>query len=126
MKRKRSTPLKHREEDWDRIRVQHMLDAAKESLAFMKGRDRKELDSDRQLLLALLKELEMIGEAANKVSTEFRAQHPLVPWRAIIATRNRLIHGYFDINRDVVWETIERELPALVATLKNILIRDTP
>lgn len=76
------------------------------------------------LVLSLLKNIEIIGEAASKVSEEFRSHHPQIPWKGVVAMRHRLIHGYFDINLDVVWATVEDELPALLSDLKRIL--ETP
>ncbi len=64
-----------------------MLDAARKTLAFAKGRSRSDLDTDEQLTLALVRLLEIIGEAAKQVSTEPRASHPEIPWREIVGTR---------------------------------------
>lgn len=113
--------MKGLKDEADIIRVRHMYDATLEALQFAKGRSRSSLKSDRMLTLALLKELELIGEAASKITESFRSRHPTVPWSAIVATRNRLIHGYFDIDLDIVWRTIEGELPALAALLTKVL-----
>lgn len=108
----------------DIIRVKHIVDAIKEALSFIEGKARDDLDSDRMLVLALLKELELIGEAASKVSSEFRATHSAIPWALLVATRNRLIHDYFDINLDIVWITISRDLRELLVSVeKHIKIR---
>ena len=64
------------------------------------------------LVLALIKCVIIIGEAANKVSNECKQELPRVPWVDIVGMRHRLIHGYFDINLDIVWSTVTRELPA--------------
>jgi uncharacterized protein with HEPN domain len=103
----------------DRIRLRHMLDAAREAIAFARGRSRDELDRDRMLVLALVKSVEILGEAAGKVSEPARVECPQVPWREIVAMRNRLIHGYFDINLDIVWHTVVEELPPLAAALEQ-------
>lgn len=105
----------------DRIRLQHMLDAANEALEFVRGKGRSDLDTDRKLVLSLIKELEIIGEAAGKVSTEIRSQHGSIPWQDIGGMRNRLIHAYFDIDLDVVWNTVTKDLPSLKAELEKIL-----
>src|SRR4051794_6121099 len=94
--------------DDDRIRVQHMLDASQDALSFVEGHEEKELNEDRMLLLALVKCIEIIGEAASRVSDELRDANPQIPWRQIIATRNRLIHGYFNINPRIVWNTVKQ------------------
>jgi uncharacterized protein with HEPN domain len=105
----------------DRIRLQHMLDATKEALEFVRGKQRADLDMDRMLVLSLVKELEIIGEAAGKVSTEIRTQYGAIPWQDISGMRNRLIHAYFDIDLDVVWTTVTKDLPQLKADLETIL-----
>ena len=103
----------------DQIRVQHMIDAAESAAQFLDGRQRRELDSDRMLLFAVVRAIEIIGEAAGRVSIETRETMPEIPWGAIIAMRNRLIHGYFDIDTEVVWKTVTEELPALLGQLRG-------
>ena len=105
----------------DKIRVKHMLDASSEAITFAKARTRKELDRNRMLAMALLKEIEVIGEAANRLTDEFCAAYPDIPWKDIIATRNRLVHGYFDIDLDIVWNTVKQDLPALRLKLMKII-----
>ena len=105
----------------DLIRIRHMLDAAKEAMGFAKGRTRKDLDSDRMLTLSLVKSIEMIGEAASKVTEECRRSCPEIPWISIVGMRNRLIHAYFDIDPDRVWDTIQDDLPSLISDLERIL-----
>ena len=74
---------------------------------------REELGADEMLSLSLVRLLEIIGEAANGVSTDFREKRPQIPWKKMIGLRNRLIHGYFDINLDIVWDTVVEDLPPL-------------
>ena len=105
----------------DRVRLQHMLEAATEALSFIQSKTRSDLNKDRMLVLSLVKELEIIGEAASKVSPEVRSQNSAIPWQDISGMRNRLIHAYFDINLDVVWKTVTRDLPSLKAELEKIL-----
>ncbi|MCX6640269.1 MAG: DUF86 domain-containing protein [bacterium] len=95
----------------DRIRIQHMLDAAQEAAEFIRGKPRRSLTRDRQLVLALLKSVEIIGEAATRVSEEVQESHPNIPWKEIIAMRNRLIHVYFDINLEILWKTVKEDIP---------------
>lgn len=83
----------------DDIRLRHMLDAATEALRFTSGRQREDLEADRQLTWALIKAIEIIGEAAGQLSEETKTEHSNIPWRDIIGMRNRLVHAYFDINR---------------------------
>ena len=105
----------------DNVRVRHILDAAREAVSFSKGRSRADLDTDRKLNLSLVRLLEIIGEAARSLSQEFRQEHPDLPWKSMVGIRDRLIHGYFDINLDVVWETVTEDLPPLIAQLKKIV-----
>jgi uncharacterized protein with HEPN domain len=104
----------------DRIRLQHMLDAANEALEFVRDQQRSDLDTDRKLVLSLIKELEIIGEAAGQVSAEIRTQYDAIPWQDISGMRNRLIHAYFDIDLDVVWTTVTTDLPLLKTELEKI------
>lgn len=105
----------------DKVRLQHMVDAANEALSFVAHKSRTELTTDRALALALVKSIEILGEAACRVSRELRSQSPEIPWTDIIAMRNRLIHSYFDVNLDIVWQTVTAELPPLVDQLEKLL-----
>jgi uncharacterized protein with HEPN domain len=89
----------------DSIRLRHMLEAAAEALRIAGGRPRNELLQDCIATLAVIKDLEIIGEAASKVSVKLRTQEPNIPWIDIVGRRNRLIHAYFDVTVDVVWDT---------------------
>lgn len=108
----------------DAIRLRHMLDAALEAQAFAAAHSRMDLDGDRQLLLALVKDIEIIGEAAARVSTSARVECPGIPWQDIVTMRHRLVHGYFDIDLDIVWNTVVEDLPALVVELERTVLRD--
>ena len=107
----------------DTIRLRHMLDAAREAVSFAAGKNRGDLDTDRMRVLALVKEIEIIGEAAFKVSQECRQKCPSIPWPDIIGMRHRLIHAYFDVDLDIVWDTVTNELPALITVLQQLLSR---
>lgn len=105
----------------DMVRIRHILEAAREVIEFAKDRNRADLDIDRKLNLSLVRLLEIIGEAARGISSEFRETHPDLPWKSMVGMRDRLIHAYFDVNLDVVWETVTEDLPPLVAKLEKIL-----
>ena len=109
----------------DVVRLQHMVDAANEAQSFIAGKSKSDLLQDRKLALALVKSIEIVGEAANKVSRDLRAKSPEIPWVDIVAMRNRLIHGYFDINLDIVWQTVTAELPPIIAQLEELLSSST-
>jgi uncharacterized protein with HEPN domain len=76
------------------------------------------------LTLAIIKELEIIGEAASKLTTEFKASQPHVPWVDIVGMRNRLTHGYFDIDLDRVWDTVLADLGPLCEELEKMVDRE--
>jgi len=101
----------------DLVCIHHILDAAREILDFSDGKSRQDLDVDRKLNLSLVHLLEIIGEAAVGISDEFRQKYPHVPWKEIIGMRNRLIHGYFDIDLDIVWKTVQEDIPPLISNL---------
>ena len=105
----------------DSVRIRHILDAAGEAVDLAKDCSRSDLDTDRKLNLSLVRLLEITGEATRGISAEFRQAHPDLPWNGMIGIRDRLIHGYFDVNLDVVWETVMQDLPSLIAKLENIV-----
>lgn len=105
----------------DRIRIEHMLDACQSVARFIAERQRVDLDEDEMLRFALVRAIEIIGEAASKVSPEGRQVMPTVPWREAVGIRNRLVHAYFDIDLDVLWETAKTAIPALSVQLESIL-----
>ena len=105
----------------DVIRLRHMLDAAQEAVEFTQGKHRKDLDSDRKLVLAMVKAVEILGEAAYQTSEETRRRLPEIPWDDIIGMRHRLVHAYFSINLNILWRTIKDDLPPLIKTLKGEL-----
>ena len=105
----------------DTIRTLHILEAARKALHFVENRTRDDLDKDEMLAISLVHLLEIVGEAANGVSADFREQCPHIPWKKMIELRNRLIHGYFDINLDIVWDTVLEDLPPLITDLEKIV-----
>lgn len=108
----------------DRIRLQHMLDAAHEALDFAQGGNREDLDQDRLLVLGLVKAIEIIGEAAYQTSEAARARLPAIAWEDVIGMRHRLVHAYFDINLDILWRTVQDDLPPLISTLETFLAEE--
>ena len=97
-----------------------MLDHAREAAGMAQGCTRADLDHDRKLNLSLVRLLEIVGEAAARVTNAFREQHPDVPWRDIADFRNRVIHGYDTVDFDRVWKIVQDELPPLIANLERI------
>jgi len=105
----------------DRTRLQHVLDAATEARTFVQGRSFADLEADRMLLLALVRDIEVMGEAASRVSRETRERHPAVPWQEMVGMRNHLIHGYFDVDARVVWQTVVDDIPVIEEAVTQIL-----
>ena len=104
----------------DTVRMRHRLARARVAVGLREGRARDDLDADRVVALALVRLLEMIGEAARRVSNQTQAQHGDVPWGEIVGLRNRLIHGYDSVDMAIVWEILTGDLPPLVETLQAI------
>jgi len=105
----------------DRAYLQDMLDAAREAISFAEGQSLSALESDRKLALPLVQEMAIIGEAAGRVSREVTQQATGIPWPQIVSMRNRLLHGYREVDFEVVWKTVTGDLPALMAELKRLL-----
>ena len=103
------------------VRLRHMLDHSREAVAMTAGKTRDDLESDRILNLALVRLLEIVGEAASRTPLDERVQCPDVPWGAIIGLRNRLIHGYDSVDFDILWQIINRDLPVLIAALERVV-----
>ena len=97
-----------------------MIEAAEAIQRFIEGRCRNDLDTDQMPLFASVRATEIIGEAASKLSRETKSTFGTVPWPAIVATRNRLIHAYFDIDHDNLWKTVSEEIPALLLKLQGL------
>jgi uncharacterized protein with HEPN domain len=98
-----------------------MLQASEQAIVFLEGRQRIDFDRDLQLQLAVVRCLEIVGEAAARVTPELKLTHAEIPWRQMVATRNQLIHAYFNINLNIVWRTVREELPVLMKRLQEIL-----
>ncbi len=103
--------------------VDHILQAATEACSFIEGLSKEDFLSDRRTQNAVIMSLVIVGEAATKVMDlypEFIQQHPDIPWRSMRGMRNRIAHGYFDINLDLVWDTVQIALPELLKKLPHI------
>uniref|UniRef100_UPI0036DE252C HepT-like ribonuclease domain-containing protein n=1 Tax=Photorhabdus sp. RM322S TaxID=3342825 RepID=UPI0036DE252C len=105
--------------------LEHMRQAATDACNFVDGLSKIDFLEDKCTQQAVIMSLIIIGEAATKVMdgyTEFTQAHPEVPWRSMRGMRNRIAHGYFDINLDVVWETVQTALPELLKQLSEIIL----
>ena len=102
-------------------RVHHMLESAIEATEFLGEIPFEEFKKNRMLANAVVRSLEVVGEAANQINQNFKNAHHEIEWRVIIGMRNRLIHAYFDIDYWVVWQTIHQDLPPVIENLRKIL-----
>jgi len=98
-----------------------MLIEARHSVEFLKDVPRDEFDKDLMRQRAVMRCLEVIGEAANRISQDFRQQHPEIAWRDIIGMRNRLIHDYVRIDLEKVWDTVQRDIPVLIEQIEPLV-----
>jgi uncharacterized protein with HEPN domain len=105
-------------------RVRHMLDYARDAVEMVRGRSREDLHTDRHLNMPLVRLMEEIGEAANRVPDDFRSRHPQVPWREAVGMRNRIIYGYNAIDLDILWSVLRTDLPPLITALEKILTEE--
>lgn len=106
------------------VPLRHMLDHAREVISLVVGRSRSDLDSDRMLNLSLVRLLEVIGEAARRVPAEVQARHPQLPWARLIGLRNRLIHGYDQVDMDILWQIASADAPALLDQIEAVLAQE--
>lgn len=101
------------------VRLRHMLDHAREAVSMVRGKTRADLDTDRRLNLALVRLLEIIGEAAGRIAKEDRDRYSNIPWAEIVGLRNRLIHGYDEVDFDILWQIVTTDLPPLIKNLER-------
>lgn len=97
----------------DITRILHISDACNEIIQFTEKIKQSQFKNNRMLHLAIVHLLEIIGEAANSVSKELQQKYDSIPWKSIVGMRNRLIHGYFDIDLKIIWQTIQTDIPFL-------------
>jgi len=105
----------------DRFRLQHMLDHAKEAVSLIEGKKLADLKYERMLELSLIRLVEVVGEAAARISYEEQERYPSIPWAQVVGMRNRLTHGYDQIDLNILWDTIEIDFPLLIKELEKIL-----
>jgi uncharacterized protein with HEPN domain len=108
-----------RKEDLNRLR--HMVEAGQKAISFAEGRNRRDLDDDPLLAFGLMKAIEIIGEAASKISRASKDNLKEIPWAKIVGMRNRLIHAYVDVSLDILWQTVTANIPPLIQTLETII-----
>lgn len=105
----------------DRLSLEQMLDTVRRIRAIMHGRSRDAFDADEVVQLAVLHLIQMLGEAASRVSAAFRGAHPEFPWRDMVGMRNRIVHGYDHVDPDIVWHVATDDLEVVLAALERVL-----
>lgn len=106
--------------------LEHMLEAIARIRRYVGRTRRAGFLRDALLQDAVIRNIEIVGEAASRVSAEFTGRATAIPWREIVGMRHRLIHGYLQVNLDTVWEVIERDLPALERDLRSLVAPRSP
>ena len=110
----------------DLKRIRDKLEYARKAERHSRGRTRADLDNDELFALGMVRIVEVIGEAAARVSDETRSRYPQIPWPQIAGMRNRLVHGYDKVDLDVLWQTLTREVSPLIAALEQVLPPQPP
>ena len=106
--------------DTDKARLHHMVQAIEETLQYTQDRSLGDVADDRPLQHLLVRNIEILGEAASRISLDFRTSHPEIPWRDMIDMRNRVVHAYWDLDLDIIWSTVQQALPPLLPQLRAI------
>ena len=108
----------------DRVRLRHMVDHAREAVTLLGSRALAQLEADRVLCLALVHLVEIVGEAATRISVGTQSACPHIPWPQITSMRNRLVHGYDSVDLEILWQTVREDLPGLITELEDCLQRE--
>ena len=110
--------------DRDREYVLDIITSARLAQSYVQGIEENDFLSETRLQDSVIRRLEVIGEAAGRISTQFREQHPEIPWHDMIGMRNRMIHGYDDVDLEIVWNTVQRRLPELLELMLPMELRE--
>lgn len=103
----------------DKVYIKHMLDTARKVAEKVKGKERAAFDKDENLRMALAHLIQVIGEAARRVSERFQKEHSDIPWSNIIGMRNKVIHDYMHVDYDIVWDVATADLPGLISQFEK-------
>lgn len=104
--------------------LQDMLENAKRAIQFVTGMNYEVFAKDDKTVYAVIRAVEIIGEAAANIPEDIRSKYPAIPWRDVKGMRNKLVHQYFGINMEVVWQTIHEDLPMIIDVLEDILAQE--
>ncbi len=105
----------------DKYRLQHILDAIDRIARYTSGKSFEEFISDDMMYYAVVKNIEIIGEAANMLTLDFQTAHPEIPWKMVKGMRNYIVHEYFQIDSSVVWEVVTKDIPLLKSQITHII-----
>ncbi len=100
--------------------IKHILDSINAIEDFSKGMSRKELSSNRMKQSAIVREIEVIGEAVKNISDNLKENYSSVPWKEIVGTRDKMIHHYFGVDLDIIWNIVKKDLPKLKLSMEKI------
>ena len=114
-----------REKVRDKERLKHILEAINNIEEFCIGKEFSDFVAEKILWFAIIKNLEIIGEASYLITRDFRSKNPHIEWNAIIGMRHILVHGYYQIRNEIIWATIEQDIPNLKSAIQK-LISDFP
>jgi len=106
----------------DTVYLRHILDAIEQIEEYTRGMSENEFLSRSMVQDAVVRQIEIIGEASKSVSVEFQDVHPELPWAKMIGIRNKIIHEYFNVNFAIVWDTVQDDLPVLKAKIESVLL----
>ena len=110
-----------REASKDIIRLEHIVQAIERIKRYTLGKRFDDLVKDDMMYYAVVKNIEIIGEAANLLTNEFKSEHPDTQWKLITGMRNYIVHEYFQVDNTVIWDVIQNDLPYLEAQIKDYL-----
>lgn len=102
--------------------IQDILDAVREIQDFIKGMDFPTFSRDRKTINAVIRSLEVMGEAAKKIPRSLREKYPDIPWKHMSGMRDKLIHEYFGIDIEMLWKVVTEEIPPLESAIQNALL----
>ena len=113
-----------RERSRDKSRLEHMLQAIERICRYTKGKNFEDFIADDMMYYAVVKNIEILGEASNRLTEEFRQAHPKTPWKQVNGMRNYIVHEYFQVDNNVVWDVITNDLPILEQQIKEYLTEE--
>lgn len=108
----------------DPSRLRHMIDSIQNVNQYMDGKTISDLTGNSMLFFAVVKNIEIVGEAAYKITHKFKENHPETPWRQIIAMRHILVHGYYQVTASEIFNVYKKDLPVLLSQLQGFLKAD--